>query len=40
MCLFPVFLLPLVVLVVLMRLEERVSALTFTLLLCAFLVGE
>jgi hypothetical protein len=40
LCLFPVFLLPLVVLVVLMRLEERVSALTFTLLLCAFLVGE
>ncbi len=38
--LFPVFLLPLMVLVVLMRLEERIGARTFILLLCVLLVGE
>jgi hypothetical protein len=38
--LFPVLLLPLVVLVVLMRLEERIGARTFTLLLCALLIGQ
>jgi hypothetical protein len=38
--LFPVFLLPLMVLAVLMRLEERIGVRSFILLLCALLVGE
>lgn len=37
---FAVFLLPLVVLVVLMRLEDRISARAFTLWLCALMVGQ
>jgi hypothetical protein len=40
LCLFAIFPLPLLVLVALMRLEDRISARAFTLWLCALMVAE